>query len=199
MANQLLDTFFGTVKDAFVNTDLKKIEEYTGQKVDTVDQFMARTEHRGRKNYRNALVAGIVGGIVAAGVKMIVDSQTLGAGEESIEDEYAEAVVDAAEDAAGVELTEQQDDIAEALVEFGMGAVIGGVYGLVTEALPDATQFDSEKMMTTAKQLAVPALGLAPAAVADVATDKSSQLAGHTAFVGTLEAVRRLTRYYLEQ
>ena len=198
MAKDTLSLLFGTIKDAITNVDGQQIEQFTGHKIDTVDNFMARTELKGKTHWGRAFLAGVVGGVVAAGVKMIVDSQ-VAPDTEQFEDAYAEAAVDAAEASLGITLTEQQDDLAEAVVELGMGALIGGVYGLITEAIPDTQKVDTERMMTTAKQLAVPAMGLIPAAAKDVAQDKMGNMAGHVAFMGTLEAVRRTTRYYLEE
>ena len=85
------------------------------------------------------------------------------------------------------------------VIEFGMGALIGGAYGLLVEAVPDAQKIDTERLMTTTKQLALPALGLIPAAGADMANNKVQNLAGHAAFIGTCEVVRRAVRLGLEE
>ncbi|MEL7160049.1 MAG: hypothetical protein AAFN92_04770 [Bacteroidota bacterium] len=198
MANSTLQLLVDTVKDAAANLDQDQIARFTGQNVDSVDEFMARTERRGPRNFGKALLAGVIGGLVGVGVKMIVDRQ-LAPDRRQVEDDYAEAAVDAAESFTNVHLTEQQQDVAEVVAEFGFGAVIGGAYGMVVEAVPTASKMGTDQLMATTKSLALPAIGIAPAAVRDVAEDKIGSLAGHVAFGATTEIVRRAVRYYLDE
>ncbi|MEO0734030.1 MAG: hypothetical protein AAFZ52_14440, partial [Bacteroidota bacterium] len=171
MADSTFQQIIATVKDAAANLDAEQITRFTGQNVDTVDQFMARTERRGPRNFGKGLLAGVIGGLVGVGVKMIVDRQ-LAPDRRQVEDDYATAAVDAAESFTNVHLTEAQQDVAEVVAEFGFGAVIGGAYGMVVEAVPKASQMGTEQLMKTTKSLALPAVGIAPAAVRDVAEDK---------------------------
>ncbi|MBC6996341.1 hypothetical protein QWY85_20000 [Neolewinella lacunae] len=198
MAASLFESILSTVKDAADDFDFSRIEKMTGQKIDSVDEFMARTERTGPPHYGHGFLAGMIGGLVGVGVKMLVDRQ-LAPDVEQIEDGYAEAAVQAAEAFTHIDLSNRQEALAEAAVEFGMGALVGGVYGVVVEAIPDASKMSSQQLMTTTKQLALPALGIAPAAVKDVAENKIGKLAGHVAFAATTEIVRRLTRYYLSK
>jgi len=198
MATSTLQMIVDTVKDAAAKLDNSQVENITGQQLDSVEQFMAKTERRGPRNFGKAFLAGVIGGVVGVGVKMLVDGQ-LAPHKRQVEDDYAEAAVNAAESYTNVHLTEEQQDLAETFVEFGMGAAIGGAYGLVVEVVPTAGQIGTEKLMATTKSLALPALGLAPAAVKDVTTDKIDSLAGHVAFGATVEIVRRAVRYYLDE
>ncbi len=202
MASSTFQTILASVKDAAANVNSSQIEQFTGFRVDSVDEFMRKTEHTGPKNYGRGFLAGVLGGIVGVGVKMIVD-RSMAPDTVQFEDKLAEDVVDAAEEAAGVDLSDRQEDVAEAIVEVGIGAVIGGVYGLMVEALPEAKATASGDQgggaFAVVQQLAVPALGLVPATAKDVAKDTMENLAGHIAFVATAEIVRRASRYYMEQ
>lgn len=195
-----LSTILDTVKDAAGNVDERQISQFTGQQVDTVEQFMAKTRNAGQTNYGRGFVAGVIGGIVAVGVKMIVDHY-VAPGVEQAEDKLAEDMVNAAEGYAGVDLTGGQQDAAEAIVEVGMGALIGGVYGLMVETLPNGDQdnVESASLLDTTKNLAGPALGLLPKAVKGMGGKHVDSLAGNAAFGATLEIVRRTARYYMEQ
>ena len=194
----LLDTVFSTIRNYTDDFDAKKIKEVTGHEVDSVDQFMAKTDRFGTKDYGKGFLAGLIGGLVAVGVKMLVDRE-VAPGTEQAENKIADAAVDSIEDAAGDIFTDDQEEVVATLIEFGMGALIGGAYGLLIEAIPDAQRISNEQLMTTTKQLAVPALGLIPAVGADVANHKAQNLAGHAAFVGTVEVVRRAVRLGLEE
>ncbi len=202
MASSTLQTILATVKDAAANVDATQVEQFTGFRVDSVDEFMRKTEHTGPKNYGRGFLAGVLGGIVGAGVKMVVD-RSMAPDTVQFEDKLAEDVVDAAERAAGLTLSEEQETAVEAIVEVGIGAFIGGVYGLMVEALPETKASASGDQgggaFAVAQQLALPALGLVPATAKDVAKDKMENLAGHIAFVATAEIVRRASRYYMEQ
>lgn len=202
MASSTLQTILATVKDAAANVDAAQVEQFTGFRSDSVEEFMRKTEHTGPKNYGRGFLAGVLGGLVGVGVKMLVD-RAMAPDAEQFEDKLAEGVVDAAERATGVELSESQEDAAEAIVEVGIGAFIGGVYGVMVEALPEAKAKASGDQgggaFAVAQQLAIPALGIVPATAKDVAKDKMENLAGHIAFVATTEIVRRASRYYMEQ
>ncbi|MEM9928644.1 MAG: hypothetical protein AAF840_02380 [Bacteroidota bacterium] len=202
MAASTLQTILSTVKDAALNVDAGQVEQLTGFRTDSVDEFLRKTEHTGPKNYGRGFLAGVLGGIVGVGVKMMVD-RAVAPETEQFEDKIAGDVVDAAERVTGIELTEAQEGAAEAIVEVGIGALIGGMYGLMVEALPEAKAAASGDQgggaFAVAQQLAIPALGVVPATAKDVAKDKIENLAGHIAFVATAEIVRRASRYYMEQ
>jgi|GEM_PF-1756017 len=201
MANSIVETLIGTVKDAIDNGDAGMIQKYSGGEIDSVDEFMRKTEHTGQKNYGRGFLAGVLGGLAGVAVKMIIDRYT-SPDTDHFEDELSDDIVDAAERATGIDLDEASQDVAADIVEVGLGMLIGGVYGLIVEAMPEAkveaTSGDGGGVFATAQQLAVPAMGLMPAAMQDVAKDKVQNLAGHVAFGATTEIVRRTSRYYME-
>lgn len=194
------NTIVETVKNAASSVEPQHIQQFTGQKIDTVDEFMAKTGRTGPRNFGRGFLAGVIGGIVAVGVKMVVDHYAAPEVEQ-LEDRLADDMVNAAEGYAGVDLTGKQEAAAEAIIEVGMGALIGGVYGLVVEALPAAQhdQTESSNLLQTAKGLAGPALGLAPKALQSLNQKHVESLAGNAAFGATLEIVRRTARYYMEE
>lgn len=200
MAAAFVDTLFDTVKSAASGVKPHHLEKLTGQKIDSVEQFMQKTGRIRSTNYGRGFVAGVIGGIVAVGVKMIVDHY-VAPGVEQAEDKLADDMVNAAEGYAGVELTADEEVAAEAIIEVGMGALIGGVYGLVIEALPNQEHENTEthSLLNTTKRLAGPALGLVPKAVKGVSNKHVESLAGNAAFGATLEIVRRTARYYMEE
>ena len=202
MANSIVDTIIDTVKDAVSNGDTSMIQEFSGGKIDSVEEFMRKTEHTGEKNYGRGFLAGVLGGLAGVAVKMIVDRY---AAPDTVqfEDKIADDLVDRAEELTGIDLDEEGEEAAAAIIEVGIGALMGGVYGLIVEAMPEAkTEATTEEgggVFATVQQLAVPALGIMPAAAKDVAADKFQNLAGHVAFGATVEIVRRTSRYYMEQ
>ncbi len=202
MANSIVDTLIDTVKGAVSNGDTSMIQEFSGGQIDTVDEFMRKTEHTGPKNYGRGFLAGVLGGLAGVAVKMVVDHYAA-PNTVQLEDKVADDIVDAAEEATGIKLNEEEQDVAAAIVEVGIGALMGGVYGLIVEAMPEAkTDSSTGKdggIFATAQQIAVPAMGIMPAAVQEVAKDKFQNLAGHVAFGATTEIVRRASRYYMEQ
>lgn len=197
-----LSTLFSTVTDLAGNIDRNQVQQFTGHRIDSVDEFMRKTEHTGPKNYGRGFLAGVLGGLAGAAVKMIVD-RNLAPGMKQFEDNISEDIVDAGERATGITLSEEDQDAAEAIVEVGIACLIGGVYGLIVEAMPeaktDARAASGGGVFATAQQLAMPALGILPAAVEDVAVDKVQNIAGHVAFGATCEVVRRAARYYMEE
>lgn len=200
MSASTFSNIVDTVKNAAANVDADQIQRFTGQHIDTVDQFMARTSRTGPKNYGRGFLAGVIGGIVGVGVKMLVD-RYVAPDVEQAEDRLAEDMVNAAESYAGLELTETQESAAEAILEVGIGALIGGVYGLAVEALPEARhdKTQAKSLLETTQKLAGPAVGMAPKLVKGLNNKHVESLAGNAAYGATLEIVRRTTRYYMEE
>ncbi len=202
MANSIVDTLIDTVKDAVSNTDTSMIQELSGGSIDSVDEFMRKTEYTGEKNYGRGFLAGVLGGLAGVAVKMIVD-RYVAPNTVQFEDRIADNLVDQAEKLAGIDLDEEGEQAAAAIIEVGIGALMGGVYGLVVEAMPEAktetTAGAGDGVFATVQQLAVPAMGIMPAAAKEIAGDKFQHLAGHVAFGATVEIVRRTSRYYMEQ
>jgi len=202
MANSIVDTLIDTVKDAVSSGDTSMIQQFSGGSIDSVEEFMRKTEHTGPKNYGRGFLAGVLGGLAGVAVKMIVDHYAA-PDTVQVEDKFADDLVDKAEELTGIDLDEDGEDAAAAIIEVGIGALMGGVYGLIVEAMPEAKAEASTEqgggVFATVQQLAVPAMGIMPAAAKDVAKDKFQNLAGHVAFGATVEIVRRTSRYYMEQ
>jgi uncharacterized membrane protein YagU involved in acid resistance len=198
MASSTLQMIMDTVKDAATKVSPGQIEQFTGHRIDTVDEFMAKTEHNGPKNYGRGFLAGVLGGLVGVAVKMLVD-HAVAPNAVQVEDKLTDSIVDSAEKITGIDLDAEDEAAAAAIIEVGIGALIGGVYGLIVEAIPEANTDKGAPLWTAAQQFAVPALGFAPTAVKEVATDKIENLAGHVAFGTTVEVVRRASRYYMEK
>lgn len=201
MANSIVDTLIDTVKDAVSNGDTNMIQQFAGGEIDSVEEFMRKTEHTGKKNYGRGFLAGVLGGLAGVAVKMIVD-RYVAPSTVQVEDNIADNIVDKAEELTGIDLDQEGDAAAAAIIEVGIGALMGGVYGLIVEAMPEAkadATADDGGVFATVQQLAVPAMGIIPAAAKDVAMDKFQHLAGHVAYGATVEIVRRTSRYYMEQ
>lgn len=202
MANSIVNTLIDTVKDAVSNGDTSMIQEFSGGNIDSVDEFMRKTEHTGPANYGRGFLAGVLGGLAGVAVKMIVDHY-VAPDKVQFEDKLSDDLVDRAEALTGIDLDEAGENAAAAIIEVGIGALMGGVYGLIVEAMPEAktevANEDGGGVFATVQQLAVPALGIMPAAAKDVAKDKFQNLAGHVAFGATVEIVRRTSRYYMEE
>lgn len=199
MAASTLLSIFDTVKDLASRVDGEQVQRLTGQRVDSVDQFMARTGQTPPRNFGRGFLAGVIGGIVGAGVKLAVERYTAPQ-ETPIEEDFANDLVNRAEGYAGLELSAQQEAQAELALEVGLGALLGGLYGLAVEALPtirhDKTR--SASLLETTQKLAGPAVGLAPKILDGVPTDNLEKLAGNAAYGATLEIVRRAARHYME-
>lgn len=198
MAASTFQTIFNTLKDAAANVDTAQIQQLAGHRIDSVEEFMRKTEHTGPKNYGRGFLAGVLGGIAGVGIKMLVD-RAVAPDTVQFEDKLTDSIVGSAEKMTGIKLSDDGEAAAEAILEVGIGALIGGVYGLIVEAMPEAKSEQGAPIWTAAQQFAAPALGLAPAAVKDVAVNKIENLAGHVAFGATVEIVRRASRYYIEQ
>jgi|AntRauTorckE5430_2_1112549.scaffolds.fasta_scaffold00273_6 uncharacterized membrane protein YagU involved in acid resistance len=201
MAASIIDQLLNTAKDTISDPD--QLQQFTGGSIDTVEEFMRKTEHTGPKNYGRGFLAGVIGGMAGVAVKMIVD-RYVGPNTAQVENKATDDILGTAEKATGINLGQGGEEIAEAIVEMGIGMLIGGVYGLIVEAMPEAKVETSKPadvggVFATVQQLAMPALGIVPAAAKDVAMDKVQNLAGHIAFGATTEVVRRASRYYMEQ
>jgi uncharacterized membrane protein YagU involved in acid resistance len=202
MANSIVDTLIDTVKDAISSGDTSMIQQFSGSSIDSVEEFMCKTEHTGQKNYGRGFMAGVLGGLAGVAVKMVIDRYVVPDTAQA-EGKAADDLVDKAEGLTGVDLDKEREDAAATIMEVGIGALIGGVYGLIVEAMPEAkTEASIDEgsgVFATVQQLAVPVIGIMPAAAKDIANDKFQNLAGHAAYGATVEIVRRTSRYYMEQ
>lgn len=202
MANSIVDTLIDTVKDAVRDGDTSMIQQFSGGSIDSVDEFMRKTEHAGPKNYGRGFLAGVLGGLAGVAVKMIVD-RYVAPDTNQVEDKVADDLVDKAEGSTDLDFEHKGEDAAAAIIEVGIGALMGGVYGIIVEAMPEAkaeaATGEGGSVFATVQQFAIPAMGIVPTAAKEITTEKFQNLAGHVAFGATVEIVRRSSRYYMEQ
>lgn len=145
------------------------------------------------------LAAGIAAGLVAAAAMSAFQSQAA----KLLPDDGGDAdpaTVKAADKVAkavtGKKVPEAQREAAGETVHYIVGAVIGGIYGVITEYQPDARAgFGSAFGVATAALLdegAVPALDLGPAPDDTPAETHVYGVASHLVFGVVLEGVRWL-------
>jgi uncharacterized membrane protein YagU involved in acid resistance len=100
--------------------------------------------------------------------------------------------------ARGTTLDSEQKKTAGRAVHYSFGTLMGIVYGVSAEMLPEATTAAGTAFGTllflSADEVAVPALQLAPAPVAGPGPDRLQHWAAHVVYGGSLELVRRIVR-----
>jgi hypothetical protein len=92
-------------------------------------------------------------------------------------------------------LTEPERKVAGPLIHYGYGTLMGAVYGVLAEAFPrtrtgGGTGYGAA-LWLLGDELAVPVLGLAPAATQVTASTHATALGAHLVYGLTTEAVRR--------
>ncbi len=153
-----------------------------------------------QRSVTKALVAGLIGGIVATAAKSVAERafppRTHG------EPEPPEVLADklAGEFGTGP-LTDSETAVAAQGIHWGFGAAVGAMYGVVAEYFPAATDKDGASfgmaLAAFTHEGALPAMGLS-AAVADQTTrEQTSEMASHVVFGVVTESVRRFVRKML--
>jgi hypothetical protein len=144
------------------------------------------------------LMAGIAAGLVASAAMSAFQSAAqpllLDDGDE---DPATVKAADAVSEAAtGSKVPKPYREASGELVHYVVGAVMGGIYGVLTEYRPDASAgFGSAYGIATSTlldQAAVPALDLGPDADETPAETHIYGVASHLVFGIVLEGVRRL-------
>jgi uncharacterized membrane protein YagU involved in acid resistance len=101
--------------------------------------------------------------------------------------------------ATGKTLNKEQKKTAGRAVHYTFGTLMGVVYGVSAELIPEATTGAGTAFGTLlylgADEVAVPALQLSPAQVP--ATDRLQHWAAHVVYGGSLELVRSLVRRFI--
>ena len=101
-------------------------------------------------------------------------------------------------EATGNQIPPEKKKQAGNAVHYTFGTVMGVVYGLTTEFLPDASSGAGTAFGTIlflgADEIAVPALRLSPPPTDTAPTDHLQHWAAHVVYGGTLELVRSLLR-----
>jgi uncharacterized membrane protein YagU involved in acid resistance len=103
--------------------------------------------------------------------------------------------------AAGTQLDQEKKKKAGQVVHYTFGTLMGMVYGVSAELVPEATIGAGTAFGTLlflgADEVAVPALQLAPAATDTPPTDHLQHWAAHVVYGGSLELVRSLARRFI--
>ena len=101
-------------------------------------------------------------------------------------------------EATGTTLDTEQKKSAGHVVHYAFGTLMGIVYGVTAEVLPEATTAGGTAYGTllylSAEEVAVPALQLAPIPAAGPGPDRLQHWAAHVVYGGSLELVRRILR-----
>jgi hypothetical protein len=101
-------------------------------------------------------------------------------------------------EATGAQLGEEKKKKAGQAVHYTFGTLMGIVYGISAELIPDVTTAAGTAFGTLlflgAHEVAVPAFQLSPAPTETPATDHLQHWAAHVVYGGSLELVRTLIR-----
>lgn len=195
-------SFIDNLANTFNQVDLDQAKQYAGNKIDTVEDYMRRTEPKGEPDYVRGFVAGLIGGLIGTVIKNIVD-RNLPTDQPREEQAARLNLVREAANTTDTKLTTQQKGISEQTLNLGFGTLVGGVYGVLAEAIPD-TQVPvgvpfGATLWTATHKTALPLLDLAPASMQDPASRQLGQLAGHIAYGATVEIVRRGVRHVMDE
>ena len=149
--------------------------------------------------WRGAL-AGLVGGLLAAGAMSVTHKALPKAGAPA--DEGDDATVKTAEAVmrplTGRPVPEDKKPFASQAVHYAFGASVGAVYGAVAELVPRVTSGFGVPfglaVWLGAHVITVPALGLAQSPARRPLSKEAPELGLHAIYGGVTEAVRRLLR-----
>ena len=165
------------------------------------EDYFDRTRTSGSPDYVRGFVAGMIGGIVGTGVKMIVD-RSLPTAQPQEEHDARLEVVEGAEELAGTDMNRNSEETAQQALNIAFGAFVGGIYGVIVEAAP-AMQAPAgipfgAALWTAAHKVALPLLGLAPSPLEEPLSLQAGQLGSHMAYGATVEMVRRGVRHAMD-
>jgi hypothetical protein len=120
------------------------------------------------------------------------------AGEAAQQEDSTEKVARNIAEAAGKDLTQQDKKKAGQAVHYAFGTLMGAIYGVTAELVPEVTTGGGTAYGTLlflgAHEVAVPAFQLSPSASETPATDHLQHWAAHVVYGGSLELVRSLLR-----
>ncbi len=218
-------SFVDKVLDSLNDIDLKPIEKYSTKKYhqalgavqdielppvgkyahdayDATGDYFSRTRTSGEPDYVRGFVAGMIGGLIGTGIKMLVD-RSLPTAQPAEEHDARLQVVEGAEELAGTDMNRNKEEVAQQALNIGFGAIVGGIYGVIVEAVPGVqapagVPFGAA-LWTLAHKVALPALGLTPGPLNEPLSLQAGQLGSHMVYGATVEVVRRSVRHAMDE
>jgi putative membrane protein len=148
------------------------------------------------RSLAKGLLAGLIGGVVAAAAKSLTERVYLARthGEPEPQSSPAERI-------AGHEWATTQKSAAAESIHWGFGALAGAAYGVVVEYYPAANSKDAAAFGMALSSLthgtALPGLRLSAAAGDQTTRERTSETASHVVFGVVTETVRRVVRKML--
>jgi putative membrane protein len=145
------------------------------------------------RSLSKGFVAGVVGGLAGAGVKIVAEQLF----PPRIEGQTAPPVV-LAQQVAGRELPETQRKVAQHAIHWVFGAIAGGVYGALVELEPSLAAWRGAAFGITLNRITheslLPRMGLAAPTGEQPTQERISEWVTHAAYgIGT-DTVRRIVR-----
>ncbi|MCP9234337.1 DUF1440 domain-containing protein [Lewinella sp. JB7] len=180
----------------------KDAERYAVGAYHGAGDYFERTRTHGEPDYVRGFVAGMIGGLVGTGIKMLVD-RALPTAQPQEEHDARLQVVEGAEELTNTDMNRNQEEVAQQALNIAFGAIVGGIYGVITEAAP-AVQAPAgvpfgAALWTLAHKVGLPALGLAPNPLKEDLSLQAGQLGSHMAYGATVEMVRRTVRHAMDE
>ena len=148
------------------------------------------------KSLGKALIAGLIGGLVATAAKTFADRMfpSHSHGEPQPSELLAERV-------AGHDLTPAEKNVTTEAIHWGFGATVGAAYGVIAEYYPAATAREGASfglaLGTLTHQGALPALGLAAEPEKQTFVERTSEMTSHVVYGVVTETVRSFVRRFL--
>jgi putative membrane protein len=148
------------------------------------------------KSLGKALIAGLIGGLVATAAKTFAERMfpPRTHGEPEPPDLLAERI-------AGHDLTPTEKTVATEAIHWGFGATVGAAYGVIAEYYPAATAKEGASfglaLGTLTHEGALPALGLSADPENLTFRERSSEMTSHVVYGVVTEVVRRFVRRFL--
>ncbi|WP_116107296.1 DUF1440 domain-containing protein [Lewinella sp. IMCC34191] len=164
--------------------------------------YFTRTRTSGEPDYVRGFLAGMIGGLVGTGIKMLVD-RSLPTGQPQEEHDARLQVVEGAEAITNTNINRNKEETAQQAINLAFGALVGGVYGVIVEAAP-AVQAPAgvpfgAALWTAAHKIALPAFGLAPNPMKEPLSLQAGQLGSHMVYGATVEMIRRSVRHVMDE
>ena len=164
--------------------------------------YFTRTRTKGEPDYLRGFLAGMIGGLIGTGIKMVVD-RSLPTAQPMEEHDARLQVVEGAEEVTNTAINRNQEETAQQAINIAFGALVGGVYGVIVEAVPGVqapagVPFGAA-LWTAAHKIALPALGLAPNPMKEPLSLQAGQLGSHMIYGATVEMIRRSVRHVMDE